>query len=325
MKVLVVRFSSIGDIKLTSPILRSLNLQLGAEVHFVTKKKFSAVVAHNPHIEKIYTIDKEITEITSVLKQEKYDYIIDLHKNLRSKRLIFTLGVKSISFDKINFQKWIRVHTRLNYLPNLHLVDRYFLGMKKLGIENDGEGLDYFHGLSEKEMAQLIPRGSYIALVLGATYFTKRIPKEKLRLIIENSTLPCVLLGGTDVVGLAAELTDAFPAVINMVGKCSLNESAAIVKYSKFTITGDTGLMHIAAAYKVPTMVFWGSTARELGMFPYYGDNHYVRCVDIVNTNISCSPCSKIGKGQCPKGHFKCMLELRDEDILEGLEVLSKN
>ena len=323
MKVLVVRFSSIGDIVLTSPVVRALRLQLDAEVHFITKKKFSAVVANNPGIEKIYTIEKEITEVTSQLKKENYDYIIDLHKNLRSRRLIFSLGVRSVSFDKINIEKWLRVHTRINYLPNVHLVDRYFEGLKKVGIENDGEGLEYFHGLNEKDLAQLIPREKYIAIVLGATYYTKRIPKEKIIYIVENADLPCVLLGGIDVLELAEELTTALPAAINKVGKLSLNKSAAIVAHSQFTISGDTGLMHIAAAFKVPTMVFWGSTARELGMYPYYGEKHHTPSVDIVNNEISCSPCSKIGKDRCPKGHFKCMLELKENDILKGLNALT--
>jgi ADP-heptose:LPS heptosyltransferase len=320
MKVLVVRFSSIGDIVLTSPILRALNLQLGAEVHYITKEKFSAVIAHNPRIEKIFTIEKEITEVTSELKREKYDYIIDLHKNLRSKRLIWALGVKSISFDKINIEKWIRVHTRLNYLPNVHLVDRYFAGMKKLGIKDDGDGLEYFHGLSEKDLMQLIPSEAYIAIVLGATYYTKRIPKEKIEFIIKNASLSCVLLGGNDVIDLAKELEALLPNVRNKVGELSLNESAAMVKHSKFTITGDTGLMHIAAAFKVPTMVFWGSTAHELGMYPYYGSKHKTYSLDIVNKEINCSPCSKIGMDRCPKGHFRCMLDLKHEVILEGLK-----
>jgi ADP-heptose:LPS heptosyltransferase len=322
MKVLVVRFSSIGDIVLTSPIVRALKIQLDAEVHFITKNKFKSVISHNSRIDKIFTVQKEITEVISDLKKEKYDYIIDLHKNLRSKRLIFSLGVKSVSFDKINIEKWLRVHTRLNYLPDVHLVDRYFGGMKKLGINNDGAGLEYYHGQSEQDLVKIIPREAYVAIVLGATYYTKRIPKEKIEFIVRNSTLPCILLGGDDVKELSNEL-ESLPNVINKVGSLSLNESAALVKHSKYTITGDTGLMHIAAAYQVPTMVFWGSTAYELGMYPYYGQNHAIESVHIVNKDINCSPCSKIGKDRCPKGHFKCMMELNDDDILKGLESLS--
>ena len=321
MKVLVVRFSSIGDIVLTSPVVRALKLQLNAEVHFITKKKFAAVVAHNKRIDRLYTIEKEITEVVPELKKELYDYIIDLHKNLRSRRLILALGVRSVSFDKINIQKWLRVHTRINYLPKLHLVDRYFNGMKALGLENDGEGLEYFHGLSQQELDQLIPENPYLAIVLGATYHTKRIPKSKIEFIIKESKLPCVLLGGNDVKALALELED-LPNTQNMVGRLSLNASAAIVQHSQFTVTGDTGLMHIAAAYKVPTLVFWGSTAKELGMYPYYGPNHDIKSVDMVNTEITCSPCSKIGKETCPKGHFKCMLDLKNSDIQAGMKSL---
>ena len=205
-KVLIVRFSSIGDIVLTSPVIRCVKKQLGSEVHFITKSKFRSTVEHNPHIDKIYSIDKEITEILSNLKAEKYDLIIDLHKNLRTKRLIMSLGVKSISFDKINIEKWLRVHTILNFLPKKHLVDRYFDSLSSIGVQNDGEGLSYHHGLTEFDISDLMPTERYVALVLGATYYTKRIPQEKIEIIIKNSSLKCILLGGNDVQELATEL-----------------------------------------------------------------------------------------------------------------------
>jgi ADP-heptose:LPS heptosyltransferase len=212
-KVLIIRFSSIGDIVLTSPVVRCVKKQLGSKVHFITKSKFRSTLEHNPHIDKIYTIDKEITEILHQLKVEKYDLVIDLHKNLRSKRLILSLGVKSISFDKINIEKWFRVHTRLNFLPKKHLVDRYFESLKSIGVTNDGEGLSYHHGLTEYDIADLMPLDRYVAIVLGATYHTKRIPREKLETIIQNSELECVLLGGNDVRELAEELKIKYPKV----------------------------------------------------------------------------------------------------------------
>lgn len=321
-KVLIVRFSSIGDIVLTSPIIRCVKKQLGSEVHFITKTKFRAVIEHNPHVDKIWSINKEITEITPNLKAENYDLIIDLHKNLRSKRLIISLGVKSVSFDKINIEKWLRVHTRLNFLPKNHLVDRYFNGLKSIGLTNDDEGLSYHHGLTEYDIADLVPTERYVAIVLGATYHTKRIPLEKLEVILNNSKLKCVLLGGNDVSELALSLSSKYPQTINLCGSINLNQSAALVLNSKYTITGDTGLMHMAAAFKTPTMVFWGSTAYELGMYPYYGSKSEIPTVHIANKNINCSPCSKIGKDTCPKGHFKCMMEIEDSAIIKGMRKL---
>lgn len=321
-KILIIRFSSIGDIVLTSPVVRCVKKQLGSKVHFITKSKFRSTLEHNPHIDKIYTIEKEITEVLDQLKEEKYDLIIDLHKNLRSKRLILNLGIKSISFNKINFEKWVRVYTRLNLLPKKHLVDRYFDSLSTIGVTNDGEGLSYHHGLTEFDLADLMPTERYVSIVLGATYHTKRIPKEKLEIIIQNSALKCILLGGSDVKELAEDLKSKYPQVTNLCGEVSLNESAALVLNSKYTITGDTGLMHMAAAFKTPTMVFWGSTAFELGMYPYYGSNYDVQHIHMVNKNITCSPCSKIGKDICPKGHFKCMMDLSEQEIVTAIKRL---
>ena len=321
-KILIVRFSSIGDIVLTSPVVRCVKKQLGSELHFLTKSKFKSTIEHNPHIDKIYTIDKEITEVLPQLKAEKYDLILDLHKNLRTKRLKISLKAESISFDKINIKKWLRVHTRMDVLPKKHLVDRYFESLNRIGVTNDGEGLTYYNGLTEYDVSRLIPVEKYVAIVLGATYYTKRIPKEKLEVIIRNSELKCILLGGRDVAQLATKLTSQFPEVQNLCGKLSLNQSAALVLNSKYTVTGDTGLMHMAAAFKTPTMVFWGSTAYELGMYPYYGSNHEITSVHMTNKEINCSPCSKIGKKTCPKGHFKCMLDLKEADILSGMRLL---
>ncbi len=321
-KVLIVRFSSIGDIVLTSPVVRCVKKQLGCKVHFITKSKYKSTVEYNPHIDKIYTIDKEITEVLPQLKAEKYDLIIDLHKNLRSQRLKLSLNTKSISFDKINIEKWLRIHIRMDILPDKHLVDRYFESLSSIGVVNDDEGLCYHHGRTDNDIANLIPTEKYVAIVLGATYYTKRIPIEKLEVIIQNSELKCLLLGGADVAGLAADLASRFPQVKNLCGLVSLNESAALVAHSKYTITGDTGLMHMAAAFKTPMMVFWGSTAYELGMYPYYGSNHKILSLYMENKDINCSPCSKIGKEVCPKGHFKCMMDLKNNDIINAMKLL---
>ncbi len=318
-KILVVRFSSIGDIVLTSPVIRCIKNQLNCEVHFVTKQKYRLVIEHSPHIDKLYVIENKISEILSKLKKENYDLVVDLHKNLRSKRLILSLGVHSITFNKINIQKWLRVQLRVNILPKKHLVDRYFEGIGKISVVDDGRGLEYFHGLTEVDIANLIPVDPFITIVLGATYLTKRIPVEKIEVILQNVNQPCVLIGGNDVADVGSRLEEKYKNAINLSGKLTLNESAAMVENSQYVVTGDTGMMHIAAAYKVPTIVFWGSTARELGMYPYYGTSSNVRSIDIVNNEINCSPCSKIGKKSCPKGHFNCMLQLDDPTILEAL------
>lgn len=311
-KVLVIRFSSIGDIVLTSPIVRTIAIQKKWDVHFITKAKYKNVVAGNPHISKIYTFEKEVTEITTELKKEDYDLIIDLHKNLRSQRLRLILGKPSVSFNKLNIQKWLMVNFKINLLPELHLVDRYFKGVEKLGVINDGQGLDYYY--SKNNISIKAPELPYVVIALGATYVTKRIQTKQLHDTIEGIKHKVVIVGGNDVLEEANELENKYPNIINYVGKINLDESAYLVHHSEYVITGDTGMMHISAALKKPMLLFWGSTHKSLGMYPYYGDFNIPQ-IDILNPRINCSPCTKIGNDKCPKGHFRCMKGIQKNEI----------
>ena len=148
VKILIIRFSSIGDIVLTTPIVRCLKEQLDGEVelHYLTKQQYKTVVEHNPHLSKIHTIDKSTNEVVDELISEQFDYIIDLHKNLRSKRVIKSLKRMSFTFDKVNYRKWLLTTFKINKLPKLHIVDRYMGAIKELGVENDNRGLEYFIG-----------------------------------------------------------------------------------------------------------------------------------------------------------------------------------
>ncbi|MDZ7881334.1 MAG: glycosyltransferase family 9 protein [Saprospiraceae bacterium] len=140
----MIRFSSIGDIVLTTPVVRCVKQQLGAEVHFLTKRSFEKIVQSNPHIDRVFSIEKKVSEVINVLKAENYDCIVDLHGNLRTLQVKLALGVKSYSFDKLNFRKWLITNFKINYLPSVHIVDRYLKTVESLGVKNDGKGLDFF-------------------------------------------------------------------------------------------------------------------------------------------------------------------------------------
>lgn len=319
MKILVVRFSSIGDVVLTTPIVRCIKQQMqGAEVHYLTKRQFETIVQQNPYIDKYFTIQKNISEILPVLKKEKYDYIIDLHHNLRTIQLKLALGVKTFSFNKLNYQKWLKVNLKVDKLPKVHIVDRYFETVKELGVKNDNKGLDYFIPKNDevniKEINPLLSNGFY-ALVAGGSYYTKQIPLSKLKEICALSNKPLVILGGKEDTATAAILQKDYPnKVINVCGKYQLNQSASIIKQSEKVITSDTGLMHIAAAFKKNIVSLWGNTVPEFGMYPYLpGTNSKILEVN----NLKCRPCSKLGYKKCPKGHFLCMNEI---DVKQAFE-----
>lgn len=313
MKILVVRFSSIGDIVLTTPILRCIKQQLkDVELHFITKQKFVTVIEHNPYVDKLYTVKDSLSEIIPKLKAEDYDYIIDLHHNLRTLKLKSALGKKSFSFDKLNFKKFLIVNFKINKLPNKHIVDRYFETLDFIGVKNDNKGLDYFIGEKDKmDTSTYLPaafQNGYNALVVGGSYFTKQIPLNKLKEICTNSSLPLVLLGGKEDRVIAEQVQQLFrDKTINLCGNLSLNQSASIIQQCNTVITSDTGLMHIAAAYKKDIISLWGNTIPEFGMGPYLAGNNS-QLLEV--KNLSCRPCSKLGHRKCPKGHFKCMNDI---------------
>lgn len=312
-KILILRFSSIGDIVLTTPLIRCAKQQLkGTEIHFVTKETFKDTLINNSNIDKLITFKNDVTEIYEVLKEENYDVIIDLHKNLRSLRLKQYLKVKSYSFDKINFKKFLAVNFKLkNNLPNKHIVERYFEAIANIGVKSDGKGLDYFlNEQDEVNCSDLFFKAQptkFIALVVGGSYFTKQIPLNKLKEICKNSRLPVILMGGKSDKVIAEELLSSFPNLINACGNFSLNQSASIICQAEWVITSDTGLMHIAAAFNKKIISVWGNTIPEFGMGPYLPnvENKILEVKD-----LKCRPCSKLGYKKCPKEHFKCMNEI---------------
>ncbi len=313
-KVLIIRFSSIGDIVLTTPVVRCLKLQLKAEIHYLTKQAYLPLLEANPYLDRIYCFDKKLEEVLQKLRKERYDAIIDLHKNLRSLRVRLVLGARTLTFDKLNFEKWLLVNLKTNTLPEIHLVDRYMAAVAPLGVENDGEGLDFFLLPERTGTAQgLIPQQPYIAFAIGAAHQTKRLPAELAISVCQAIKKPVVLLGGKEEAAEGAEIARAAGAhVDNACGKLSLHGSALVIKEAQKVITHDTGMMHIAAAFQKRILSVWGNTVPDFGMYPYYGSRHLNKNTTFEVKNLSCRPCSKIGFDTCPKGHFMCM---RNQDL----------
>ena len=341
MKFLIIRFSSIGDIVLTTPVIRCLKKQVvTAEVHYLTKSSFRPILEANPYIDKIHCLGgaggsgDDLTAVIDALRMEDFDYVIDLHHNLRTWKVKKRLGKKAFSFSKLNIEKWWYTNFKWNRMPDRHIVDRYLDTLASFGIKNDGAGLDYFIPAGDELQPQDIPtshQAGYVGLVIGAALATKKLPFHKLKEICEQARHPIILLGGPEDAETAEQLAAIDPIKIyNACGKFNLNESAALVRQARLIVTHDTGLMHIAAAFKRPILSVWGNTVPEFGMYPYYGENYMhnygqgrkegvLPYEEMEVKGLSCRPCSKIGYKKCPKGHFKCM-ELQPVDrILQAI------
>ena len=324
-KILIIRFSSIGDIVLTTPVARAVKKQNpNASIHYLTKKGFEDIIANNPYIDKIHTFNGDLQCTVNTLKQEQFDFVIDLQHNLRSCRITSALKRPYKSFPKLNIQKWILVNFKLDFMPDKHIVERYFEAAAPLQITNDHKGLDFF--ISEKEEFDVMDlpavfEDGYVAVSLAATYGTKRIPTRKLIEIGRLLYKPMLLLGGHDVIEQSEEIAlELGEKVYNGCGKFTIHQSASIIRQSDCVLTGDTGLMHIAAALHKPIASLWGNTVPELGMYPYMpGERNLFRLFEVVG--LSCRSCSKLGYKRCPLGHYKCMNNIPTIDVAEWINL----
>ncbi len=327
MKVLIIRFSSIGDIVLTTPVVRCLKQQHpDVQVHYLTKSSFLSLLINNPYIDKLHLFDNDLNKVIEELKKEEFDFVVDLHNNLRTARVKKALDVPSSAYPKLNIKKWLLTNFKLDLMPDKSIVERYFEAAHEIKVNNDGKGLDHFLPEDKKLTNDDIPMShwsGYVGCVIGGSFNTKKLPVAQWKKFCELLPYPIILLGGPEDRDEGQQIAALDPIkVYNSCGKFNLNESAELVKNAHVIVSNDTGLMHIAAAYQKPIISLWGNTSPEMGMFPYYGYNNLKervapQSVIIEHTSLRCHPCSKIGYNKCPKGHFKCMNELDMKQVSE--------
>lgn len=314
LKILVVRFSSIGDIVLTTPVLRILKNQLNAEVHYLTKKEYSSILKKNPNINKLYSIENSILELRKHLQKEKYDYVIDLHNNLRSSLLI-SLGFNVKRYVKSNFKKFLFRNFGINFLKNKHVVDRYLDTISFLNIKNDEKGLEYY--IDDQASVDFDLNQKYIAWAIGGSQIQKQISANQIIKITERLDFPIVLIGGDEEKNTGELIKEKSKGlnIINHCGALDLDQSALVIKHSLCLFSNDTGMMHIGAAFNKKIVSFWGCTKPDMGFYPYVKKENSLL---IVSTN-SKRQCSKHGDS-CRYSKDGCIKHIEiDENLLEKI------
>lgn len=316
-EILVIRFSSIGDIVLSTPVFRLLKLKFpDAKITFVTKDKFRGILEGNKHIDRILAWDN--LKDREELSQISFDAIVDLHSNLRSFMVKLRFwNVPRTSLNKENLYKFLFTLSKWKRFEVSSIVDRYVETLKGWNIVNDNCGLDYEGQESEVGLEEI---GKYVAIVLGGTYTTKRIPQNKLEeLFAEMQKTKFVLIGGKEELELGNLLVEKYKdRVISKCGQLNINESAGVLKRSELVIAGDTGMAHIAAALGKPLALIWGNTDRGYGMSPVPKPGVELKHFEV--EGLGCRPCSKLGFAACPKEHFKCMEAQKMGEVMQFAE-----
>ncbi len=328
-KILVIRFSSIGDIVLASPVLRCLKKQLPhAEIHFLTKQSYKIVTAANPYVDKFYYYDDNLAELISQLNEEKYDDVIDLHNNIRSNKIKRALRTNAHTLNKLTVQKVLLTQMNVDVMPNRHITQRSLDTIGPLGVKDDGGGLDYFIAKEDEISTNDLPTGhlaGYIVIVIGATYFTKKLPVHKIAELCSKTNHPIILLGGKEDAETGRTLAEADNIrIYNACGKFNVSESADIIKRAKLVISNDTGMLYIACALKRPVIALWGGTSPALDVEPYYGSNFLNNRKDAffenIVLNLRCQPCSRYGLSKCPLEHFNCMENISTDILADKIK-----
>jgi ADP-heptose:LPS heptosyltransferase len=317
-RILIIRFSSIGDIVLTTSFLRQLKEQWQGEVelHFLVKKKFVSVLSHNPRIFRIHAFDRSVAECYEELMDVNFDYIFDLQANLRSSLVKRKLKTLSFTVDKRNFAKYLWIKFGIKGLIG-HIVDRYRTTAKLFSIKEDHQGLEYY--LSKEDEVPL-PSQSFVAVVLGATHPGKRANAEHWINWLRQVNKEVVLLGGEAEIELADEIAKHCQ-VMNWTGKLSLGKSAYVISKSEWVMAGDTGLMHIAAAFKKNILSLWGCTRPSLGMGPWLPGKESVILQPLDRSE---RPCSKLGN-RCRFGwDNKCIHQINIHQIQEAISTIEQ-
>lgn len=307
-KILVIRFSSLGDILLTTPFLRVLHKkQNSAKIDFLVKTSFIDAVKLNPNIDEIFSwqTEAELKNVVKELKKDDYDLVIDLQNNFRSKKVVTKLGKTSFSFQKPNIKKFLLVNFKLNLLKDEKSIPQRYVEVVP-ELEIDDKGLELF--LPSDLTSELKSEKEIIGFAPGAFHYTKRWPIEyfaELGNKLTKDGFTIAIFGGNSDREICNDLQSRIENSIDLSNDNELFKTAVEMKKCKFVVCNDSGLMHTATSVGTPVVSIFGSTVTEFGFSPF-GVNNLI----IENNNLSCRPCSHIGKSSCKKKHFKCMLEL---------------
>ncbi len=324
-KILIIRLSSIGDVILTSPIVRSLHACYpAAELHFITKAAYAPLLEEHPLLAKVHRFEGDMNATIAALRAENFDFILDLHRNIRSRIIKSRLRLPSGTYSKDRWPVLLHTRYKIGKLPQVHTVERYARALKPLNCELDRGPLELHLPVEADEMAAKVLnryfKAAPVGVVLGGKYATKRWPIAYFVELLNALNRPVLLLGGPEDQEDAAVLKAQLKVDhLDAVGQYNLVLSAALVRKCAYLITHDTGLMHIGAAFGVPLFTLWGNTVPELGFYPWKAE-----AVNLQVDGLGCRPCTKLGYDECPKGHFKCMMDLKPGMVLDAIRAWEK-
>lgn len=314
-RVLVVRFSSLGDVVLTTPLLRAIRSRHpSADITFVVRARYADVLAGNPAVSTIVPVEprEPATAIARRLAPAAFDARLDLQDSFRSRGLRRTLGGSWGIADRRRAARllliWLGLDTYGAYVP---VAERYFTAAGALDVRPDGGPPEIFPTEEDEAGAAKLAPGDCVALAPGARWGTKRWPARYWRILADRLLgrgLGVVAVGGAE----ERELLSG-PSIAEAYG-LPLRATAAILRRARVVVANDSGMLHLATAVRRPVVALLGPTVRAFGYLPYGVP------AQVLERPVACRPCSPSGSDHCPLGHHRCMIEIEPEAVAAAVE-----
>lgn len=311
---MIIRFSSLGDVILISPVIKKLFVS-GYEVDVLTKKKYNEILKLNPEITNILLLDdyKSLWALIKIIKSKNYYRIIDLHRNLRTFIIKLFFSFKTIVYKKYRLRRFFLVRFKLNFLKSNSVIKNYLNSLTKLNIVIKSN--DYFYKLKyeikniSRNIQLLLKKKNIITIAPFAYHLTKEwvYYPGLIQLLKKKNTI--IIIGEEKDYQKANVWKEK--NVINLCGRLNFNEMIALIDKSKLLVCNDSGIMHLGAGTKTPIISFFGSTVKEFGFTPLRKGVYIIE-----DKLVRCRPCDYHGKSRCPKKHFSCMKNITIEKVL---------
>jgi KDO2-lipid IV(A) lauroyltransferase len=303
-RVLVVRFSSLGDVTLIHPVLKKLYDQ-GYSVDLLTKESYREIFSYNPYINETMALEnyKSLFHLLYEIYVRDYFRIIDLHKNLRAGIIKLMFLGRTVSYHNYRLKRFLLVNLKLNFLKHNSVAANYLNTLDRIDIHTNGRDRIYriFH--RSRALPDAVSDNGYVVVSPFARYNTKEWVYYKELIEIISHKYKVFILGELhDDQRANAYLTHN---VLNLCGQLGFNDIMALIDHSVLLVTNDSGLMHLGAGTGTPTISFFGSTVPEFGFVPARDGVTVIQ-----DPSLSCRPCHYHGRKACPEGHFACMRNL---------------
>ncbi len=325
-RILVVQTALIGDVILITPLVEVLKkLYPEATIDVMVNWKYREVLLNNPDISNILTFAKDsplkpllTLGMISRITERDYDLAVSAHRSVTTAYMLKLARIPHrIGFGQGFSRKFYNY--RIPWEKGIRRVEKNMTLLKPLTDDTFPIHAHLYPSASDKSFAETMllkyAEKKRIAIAPGSMSFTKRWPEKhyvELAKMLREKGYQLVFLGAPSEEETCREIIEkAGIDAINLAGKTSILKAAAVIAKCRMLLCNDSGLMHVANAVDTPVIAFFGPTTDELGYLPYGGKD------TIFEVDLSCRPCGKHGGDKCPRGHHRCMTDIKPEAVYE--------